>query len=145
MKTKALLTVLATLVGAGMAMAEQKSGQVQGTVDDQRVIQDRSNQQHLILRVQPQDARQGTYKFVDLGDPADLTSQNIRISQGDQIAVTGQQDQLDGRSVFAAEQITLEGQRYTLQQTSQQKAQTRERTSPSGGQLTYKERQEQRR
>lgn len=94
--------------------------QISGTVEDLRIVQTQNQEQHLVLRVQLDDQQQGKTKFVDLGEARDIRNQNIQVNRGTNISITGEPGEINGRSILVANQITVEGQRYSLDDQTRQ-------------------------
>lgn len=94
--------------------SQRETTQVSGTIDDLRIVQTNDRQQHLIVRVQPDDAQRGEFEFVDLGEAREVRGQDIQVDRGADISVQGRQGEINGRSILVAKEVTIDGKQVKL-------------------------------
>lgn len=100
---------------------EQQQRTLRGTVDSVRTAQWRSSSgeqdQRCIVRLRLEDGRT---TFVDVGSKSKL--QNLSLSTGDQVQLSGRYANIRGREVFMANTVRVNGEAFTIQRSGQESA-----------------------
>jgi hypothetical protein len=123
---------LCLIVGSGAARAQSSHDQeqtsrsenrnaqqtIRGTIDSVRqadwASSDDGREQRCIVRLQLENGRT---EFVDVGSQSKL--RNMDLNSGDQIQLKGSYTTVDGRRVFLADQIRVDGKTFTLQRNAE--------------------------
>jgi hypothetical protein len=110
-------------LGQQQQFDRQQARTISGTISNVRETR-HLNERHIHVDLRTQDDRQLT---VDLGPVEDVRQIRNQLQRGQRINVTGQQQMLDGRQYFVAQQLQVGQQQFNLDQWAQQARQQYDR------------------